>query len=217
MRLVTEPYLTQISCLPKTGRHIVAQYDDQCIVVYQAYCPAISNFATTNGYFGGEFKCDRMSWIKTNFLWMMYRSGWGTKTNQEVVLAIWIKRKAFDEILAEAVDSSFLPEFYPSQSEWQKALKSSQVRLQWDPDRHPSGAKLERRAIQLGLRGRFLAAYAQDWIVNIEDISEFVRQQRQNIKCDCAELIAPQETVYPVSDSQIAKKLGLSEYPACTE
>ncbi|NEQ76446.1 MAG: DUF4291 domain-containing protein [Okeania sp. SIO2C9] len=24
-----------------------------------------------------------MSWIKSNFLWMMYRSGWGSNTEQE--------------------------------------------------------------------------------------------------------------------------------------
>lgn len=71
MRLITEPYLTQVNRLPKTGRHILAQYDDQSIIVYQAYRPAIAKFATTHGYFGGEFKCDRMSWIKTNFFWMM--------------------------------------------------------------------------------------------------------------------------------------------------
>jgi hypothetical protein len=217
VRLVTEPYLTQVSRWPQAGRHILAQYDDQFVVVYQAYRPAIGHFAATHGYFGGEFKLDRMSWIKSNFLWMMYRSGWGTKQGQEVVLAIWIQRQAFDEILKAAVNSSFVPELYSCKSEWEKALKYSQVRLQWDPDHHPSGAKLERRAIQLGLRGKFLAAYAQDWIVNIEDIYDFVCQQRQNFKSSCVELIIPQETVYPVSVVEVAQKLGLSEYPACSE
>lgn len=33
----------------------------------------------------------------------MYRSGWGTKTGQEVILSVTIKRIAFDEILAKAV------------------------------------------------------------------------------------------------------------------
>ncbi|MEH2378610.1 MAG: DUF4291 domain-containing protein [Nostoc sp.] len=214
MRLITEPYLTQVSNWPKNGRHILAQYDDHSIVVYQAYRPAIGNFAATYGYFGGEFSFDRMSWIKPNFLWMMYRSGWGTQNGQEVVLAIWIKRSAFDEILAAAVHSSYVPELYFNKSAWQKALRQSQVRLQWDPDHHPSGTKLGRRAIQLGLRGQVLAAYAKDWIINIEDISDFVQKQRQNIKSDCAELITPQETVYSVFDTETQEKLGLS---ACTE
>ncbi|MBW4561351.1 MAG: hypothetical protein KME32_09350 [Mojavia pulchra JT2-VF2] len=34
MRLITEPYLSQVSRWSKTGRHILAQYDDQSIVVY---------------------------------------------------------------------------------------------------------------------------------------------------------------------------------------
>ncbi|MDZ8056196.1 MAG: DUF4291 domain-containing protein [Aulosira sp. ZfuVER01] len=210
MRLITEPYFSQVSRWPKTGRHILAQYDDQSIVVYQAYRPAIGNFAAVNGYFGGDFSLDRMSWIKPNFLWMMYRSGWGTKAGQEVVLAIWIKRSAFDEILDLAVHSSYVPELYPNKSTWQTALKQSQVRLQWDPDHHPFGDKLERRAIQLGLRGQVLAAYAQDWILKIEDISDFVQQQRQNINSDCAELITPRETVYPVIEKETQKKLELS-------
>ncbi|MEA5604357.1 DUF4291 domain-containing protein [Nostoc sp. UHCC 0252] len=212
MRLITEPYLTQVSNWPKNGRHILAQYDDHSIVVYPAYRPAIGNFAATYGYFGGEFSFDRMSWIKTNFLWMMYRSGWGTKSEQEVVLAIRIKRSAIEEILAAAVHSSYVPELYPDESAWQKALKRSQVRLQWDPDHHPSGARLERRAIQLGLRGEMLAAYAKDWIVNIEDISDFVQKQRQNIKSDCAELITPQERVYSVFDTETQAKLRLSAW-----
>ncbi len=44
-------------------------------------------------------------------------------------------------------------------------------------------------------------AYAKDWIVNIEVISDFVRKQRQNIKSDCAELIPTRETVYSVFNS----------------
>jgi Domain of unknown function (DUF4291) len=187
--------LTQISQLPPIGRHIVAQYDDQYVVVYQAYRPAIGNFAATHGYFGGEFKLDRMSWIKTNFLWMMYRSGWETKEGQEVTLAIWLKRKAFDEILEAAVNSKYVPKHYSTEKEWQQALKRSHVRLQWDPDHHPSGIKLERRAIQLGLRGEFLANYARDWILKIEDISEFVNQQCQNVGSDCEYLIVPAEKV----------------------
>lgn len=44
-----------------------------------------------------------MSWIKTNFLWMMYRCGWCTKKNQERVLAVRITREGFDTILSKAL------------------------------------------------------------------------------------------------------------------
>ncbi|MFB2917846.1 DUF4291 domain-containing protein [Aerosakkonema funiforme] len=210
MRLLTEPYLMQVSRWPKTGRHILAQFDDNSVIVYQAYRSAIGHFAASHGYFGGEFKLNRMSWIKPNFLWMMYRSEWGTKAGQEVILAVRIKRSAFDEILANAVHSNYIPELYESEKEWKKALKSSSVRLQWDPDRHPSGAKLERRAIQLGLRGDFLYHYAQEWIIDIEDISEFVQQQHQYKGGELTNLLTPFESVYPVSNPPIANKLGLS-------
>jgi len=211
VRLVTEPYLAQVSRSPKTGHHILAQFDDNSIVVYQAYRQAIGHFAASHGYFGGEFNLNHMSWIKPNFLWMMYRSEWGTKPGQEVILAVKLKRSAFDEILANIVHSSYIPDLYSSEAEWKKAVKHSSVRLQWDPDRHPSGAKLERRAIQLGLRGEVLSRYATKWIIDIEDISEFVQQQHQYKSGDWTNLLIPRELLYPVTNSDIAKKLGLSD------
>ena len=33
---------------PDDGRHILAQYDDDSIVVYQAYCPEIAEYAVKN-------------------------------------------------------------------------------------------------------------------------------------------------------------------------
>ncbi len=210
MGLVTEPYLAQAEKWPKNGRHILAQFDDNSIVVYQAYRPEIGHFAAERGYFGGEFKFTRMSWIKTNFLWMMYRSGWGTKAEQEVILAIWLKRSAFDEILAAAVHSSFVADLYSTEAEWEEAKARSPVRLQWDPDRAPSGDRLDRRAIQLGLRGEVLRQYATNWILKLEDISAFVQEQRQNWKTDLSCLRIPSETLYPVTNSDIAQRLGLS-------
>ena len=117
MRLITEPYLRQVDRLPKVGNHILAQFDESSIVVYQAYRSAIGKFAATQGYFGGEFSLERRSWIKPNFLWMMYRSGWGTKVNQEVTLAIRLKRSALDDILTQVVHSKFVPEIYASETE----------------------------------------------------------------------------------------------------
>ena len=198
MDLITEPYETQNARWPRSGRVILAQFDPNSIVVYQAYRPAIGRFAAAHGFFGGEFKLDRMSWIKPNFLWMMYRSGWGTKPGQEVILAIRIQRPAFDDILASAVHSSFNPKVYSTEADWKQQVANSDVRLQWDPDHDPVGKPIERRAIQLGLRGKALAQYAREWIVSIEDISEFVAEQRGKIASNA--LVTPREDVYPVCD-----------------
>src|SRR6185503_10472687 len=126
---------------PVAGRHIMAQFNAETVVVYQAYRPAIGRYAAQHQHFGGEFSFSRMSWIKPNFLWMMYRSGWGTKEGQEITLAVRLRRKAFGEILQQAVLSSYVPEVYLSQDNWKKRLAESLVRLQWDPDHDPCGKK----------------------------------------------------------------------------
>src|SRR4051812_4958620 len=124
MNLKTQSYREQEERWPRSGRHILAQFDDETVVVYQAYRPAIGHFAAEHGHFGGAFSLTRMSWIKPNFLWTMYRCGWGTKEGQEVCLAIWLRRSAFDAILQEAVHSTFVPEVYPSEKAWKNAVAS---------------------------------------------------------------------------------------------
>ncbi len=70
---------------------------------------------------------------------------------------------------------------------------------------------MPRRAIQLGLRGEVLRQYAQQWIIDIEDISEFVQQQYICVKeKDWDNLLIPQETIYRVKDEIIAQKLGIA-------
>ncbi len=212
MKLITELYTKQVNDWPQTGKHILGYYDDSSFVVYQAYNTEIGHYAASHNVFGGSFKFERMSWIKPNFLWMMYRCGWGTKNDQEIVLAISLHRSAFESILAQAVHSTFIPELYSSETAWKQALASSEVRLQWDPDHDPSGAKVERRALQLGMRGETLVNYAKDWIMNIEDISAFVRQQREHASTSpYTQLVMPREVVYPIRDVELAMRLGLTQ------
>lgn len=212
MRPTTESYLAQTQRWPQTGRHILAQYDDQSIIIYQAYRPSIGHFAAANGYFGAEFSLNRMSWIKPNFLWMMYRCGWATKPDQEVVLAVRIKRAGFDTLLEQAVHSTFVPSVYETEAVWQSAVSRSDVRLQWDPDHHPQGNQLERRAIQLGLRGEALKHYTTDWITEIEDITGFVREQHQLVRSrQYDRLLMPREMIYPVHNELLVKRLQLGQ------
>lgn len=211
MNLRTEPYLTQSARWPAAGRHILAQFDDSTVVVYQAYRPEIGSYAAAHGRFGPCFSLNRMSWIKPNFLWMMYRSGWGSKPDQQVTLAVRLRRTAFDEIVRRAVHSSYVPGLYPSEQEWKDALAPSQVRLQWDPDHHPSGAPLARRAIQLGLRGDVLKQYAAEWIIAIEDISDFVSAQLLHVAERAWDsLTTPREDIYPINDPAVARRLMIN-------
>jgi hypothetical protein len=209
MPLITEPFLAQEARWPTSGRHILAQYDAGSVVVYQAYRPEIGRFAARHGYFGGGFSLSRMSWVKPNFSWMMYRSGWGTKEGQEVTLAVRLRRDAFDQILRLAVHSSFDPDVYEGHEAWRRAVAGSDVRLQWDPDHGPAGNPVERRAIQLGLRGEVLARYAREWLLGIEDVSGFVADQRANATAPYERLVTPREEVYPVAGPEVAARLGV--------
>lgn len=204
-----QSYIEQSSQWPQVGRHILAQFDADSIIVYQAYRPSIADFAVEHQRFGGEFSFQRMSWIKPNFLWMMYRSGWATKEGQERILAVHLPRSLFDNLLQMAVPSSFDPSKFVEQSEWQAAVASSDVRLQWDPDHDPAGRPLTRRAIQLGLRGQTLRRYGEQELLSIEDITSLVANQRQHAQGELAELRTPKEGVYVPSNIAIAKKIGL--------
>lgn len=210
MKLQLEKYKEQLKNWPETGHHIMAQYNDDTIVVYQSYRNEIGHFAAKNQYFGGAFSLERMTWIKPNFLWMMYRNGWGTKEGQEVVLAIHLKRDAFEKYLRNAVYSSFNQVEGQTQEEWKEDVKNSNVRLQWDPDHDPFGAKLERRAIQIGLRNEFIKSYANEDIVLIEDISEFVAEQYEHVKNNDLDLLkTPLEKPLLFEDLELNLKLKL--------
>ena len=197
MRLPVESHVAQRARWPQEGAHILAQYDDESVIVYQAYRPSIGRYAIEHGHFGGpDFSFSRMSWIKPNFLWMMYRSGWGTKEGQEVTLALRLRRSYFESLLTSAVASSFDPQRFASRDAWQEAVATSDVRLQWDPDHSPSGAALARRAIQLGLRGDALAKMAKDELLEVIDMSDFVATQRAQARDDNADLLTPTEHVF---------------------
>lgn len=215
MKLSVEIYDVQTRRWPTEGRHILAHFDESSIVVYQAYRPSIARFALEHGYFGGpDFSFARMTWIKPNFLWMMYRSGWATKPGQEVILGLRLRRTFFESLLSQAVPSSYDAALFSDPMAWKAMIVTSDVRLQWDPDHSPSGIKLERRAIQLGLRGQLLNAFARSELLEVIDLTEFVASQRAhaNASNTTALLRTPKEEVYVPNDAKISARIGLDTW-----
>jgi hypothetical protein len=210
MTMQLELWQAQQARWPRSGRHVLAQYDEAGVVVYQAYRPAIGLPAAATGRFGAGFRLDRMTWIKPNFLWMMYRSGWGTKEDQAVVLAITLDRRFFDRLLALAVPSTYDGERFASEKQWQVAVQTSSVRVQWDPDHGPDGRRVVRRALQLGLRGEVAEQYARgEGVRSIDDVSDLVAEQRALRSPGlAAQLRTPREDVYPVP-AEAAAQLGI--------
>lgn len=190
-------------------KEVFAQYDRQCIRVYQAYNPTIAKEAIALQTFGENFNINRMTWIKPSFLWMMYRSNWGTKKNQECILALDIYQTKFNELLKKAVLTSPDSANYTG-SQWEKAFDETTVYCQWDPDRNINGNAINRAAIQIGLKGSTLRDFLDTSICKIEDLTPLVRklnQQRKNGKLSDKQL--PTEKIYPVKDKTIRIQLNM--------
>lgn len=179
---------------------INAVYNDNTIRVYQAFNERIAREAVSLGTFGKSFSRGRMTWIKPSFLWMMYRSGWAEKENQEHILAIDIRCEGFDEIVRNAIMSSYRESMGITREEWKKLIDVSEVRCQFDPDRDIYGNPLPVRAIQLGLRGNMVEKYINEWIVRITDITDhvkYLKSLRDSGKLTPDRL--PQETEYIIN------------------
>src|SRR5207245_1614024 len=115
-----------------------------------------------------------------------------------------------DSLLAQAVQFSYYEGHFATREAWQRALAESSARLQWDPDHDPSGAKLERRAIQLGLRGQVLAAFGKHELLEVINMTEFVNEQRSRVASSAlAGLLTPVEREYVPSDPAVGRRLGL--------
>lgn len=102
---------------------------------------------------------------------MMYRAGWGEKENQEHILAIRITRSGFDWALDNCSLSHYDSKLHSSYDEWQSNLKESPVRLQWDPEKDLFLQPLPYRSIQIGLSGKAVNKYINEWIVGIDEIT----------------------------------------------
>lgn len=190
---------------------IRADYDRDTIVVYQAYREAIGKPAIENKRFVPPFSYTRMTWIKPSFLWMMERSNYGQKSGQEYILAIRIKRSAWESALSQAVLTHPSHRVYVNGEVWRQMFDDAKIHVQWDPERSIRGSKLDYRSIQVGISRHLIQEYNEDWIVDIKDYTSLankIYKLRLDGRHDKAKELLPKEKVYPVSD-EIMKRLGM--------
>ncbi|WP_063048030.1 DUF4291 domain-containing protein [Nocardia vulneris] len=188
-------------------REIRALHTESTITVYQAYSPVIGGPAARDGRFPAAWQRDRMTWIKPSFLWMMYRCGWGTKPDQETVLAVEISRSGFEWALRHACLSSYQPGRYPDLDTWRSRLKRAPARVQWDPERDLSLRPLPHRSLQLGLSGEAARRYADEWTVAIDDVTPLAHEIHTLVSAgefDSAARLLPQERPYPATDELLS-------------
>ncbi|EAQ78349.1 DUF4291 domain-containing protein [Blastopirellula marina] len=192
-------------------REIRASFDRDTIVVYQAYNDAIANAALTVGKFVPPFSFQRMTWIKPSFLWLMERSGWGTKANQTRILAVRIARSGWDAAIGQGVLTSYHSDIHRSQDDWRTQFENAMVHVQWDPERSLRGKKLEYRSIQVGVGRRLITEFAEQWtqeIVDLTPLTAKLRQFRQAGDHDKAKRLLPRESIYRVNNAT-ASRLGI--------
>jgi hypothetical protein len=190
-------------------RQIYAAYDDEGIFVYQAFSPQTVQAALAKGTFSTGFSLDRMTWIKPSFGWMLYRSGYATKTRQQGILKIKLKHEGFLAILRQSVETSHDSQVFPTIDDWKRALRNSDVRHQWDPDRNLRLGKLSRRAIQIGIQGATVRHYVNDWIIGLEEVTELAHQIQAAAKMKQVFPPVLLERVYPI-EPDLVHSLGIS-------
>ena len=196
--------------IPKPERAIIADYDDEGVFVYQAFEPSIVEAALEKGTFGRGFNLERMTWIKPSFGWMLYRSNYAMAHRQEAILKIELPHEAFLAILRQAVPTAFDRRLHATEDEWRSALKHTDVRYQWDPDRDWRLRKLSRRAIQLGLQGAVVKDYVGS-IIGLEDGTALAHTCRQ-ASAEGADRPSsyPLEREYPVPED-VRRGMGMAE------
>ena len=108
------------------------------------------------------------TWIKPSFAWVLYRSGYAHKHNQERILKIKLPHEALRIILEECA--------------CKHGGGGTLGRVQWDParDLYSTDGKvprkmLRKRAIQIGMKGRISKFYV-DSILCIEDVTSIAQE-----------------------------------------
>lgn len=192
-------------------QEIRAFYTKDTITVYQAYNSKIALPALQQQKFVAPFSFKRMTWIKPSYLWLMARSNWGTKTNQEYILGIELKRKAWEKALSLGVLTHPDQQVYASGQEWNQAFQQAPVHIQWDPERSLRSAKLPHRSIQVGISSQLIEEYNEDWItkiINYTALTKKINALRKQGKYKEAKRLLPQEKIYPLP-TEIEQKIGV--------
>ncbi|KAK9789672.1 putative ATP-dependent RNA helicase DHX8 [Seiridium cardinale] len=159
-------------------REIRAVYDDETITVYQAYNADIASEAVKHQNLNASplFKPVRMTWIKPSWCWMMYRSGYSYKDeNQERILALKMRQEDFLNLLKKSKLTTEKTEGPEDGEKGGSSAGGAEVKVQWDPERTARLGRLDYRSIQIGIRGSLRTEWVDKWIVEIQDVTERAR------------------------------------------
>jgi hypothetical protein len=169
-------------------REIRAHYDDDTITVYQAYSSSIAESAVAAQRLDAspDFKMTRMTWVKPSWAWMMYRSGYSCKDKgQSRILALKMKHEHFKDLLSRGVLSTHAHgniRQHDGLEHTGPREKTTDVRIQWDPERTPKLGVLPYRSIQIGIPGALSSTWISEWIVRIDDVTDRALALKQQLE-----------------------------------
>jgi 2'-5' RNA ligase len=169
---VFDPYSVAYGASPsQPGVEVFSgEYDEEGVWVYQAYSTEIADWAVANQQLGGpRFNPSRMTWFKPSFAWVLYRSGYARKHNQERVLKLKLGHASLAALL--------------SLCKCKHGGGGSKGRVQWDPARDIMRSEdgkvpsqlLHRRAIQVGVRADLSERFVEA-VLAVEDVTALAHQ-----------------------------------------
>lgn len=171
--------------LAKTSDQPCYLADKDSAVIFQAY----SMEYILNDGFSRSIKHNRMTWLKTSLMWMLYRSDWGRKESQERIVQIKVPNDYLKHLNEKAI-----PTKHPDS-------KLADIIYQNDPNRRIFGQKWvegsqnywlkSNTTKHFGIRGKAISEFIYDIVPgNLTDITDVL----QNIERERPE--HPRMTLY---------------------
>ncbi len=105
----------------------------------------------------------------------------------------------FDWAVRNACLSHYERATHGEQADWKRELKRAPARVQWDPERDLRLQALPYRSLQLGLAGEAVRRYADEWVVDIRDVTPLAHRVHALVgdgRLDAARALLPAERVY---------------------
>ena len=110
--------------------------------------------------------------------------------------------------MRHAVLSSFKPGFHSSHEDWAHKVATRPVRIQWDPERDWRIQSMpDTRAIQIGIQGKAVELYVNQWIRAIDDITPLAKEKASAAARGIEPAFLPSalEKPYPLDDLIVAE------------
>ncbi|MFD1604451.1 DUF4291 family protein [Flavobacterium artemisiae] len=165
---------------------------EQYVLLYQSHERETADEAVKNQKF--NYPANESSVVnplKLSFLSMMYGGSWTAEKEGQRMLAIWIEKEAFVEILNTATEVAA--------GEYQKEILNQKVKLEWRPDRDAAGSETQSKTAVFHLDNDAFEKLINDKIECIMDVTDFVLEQNVHIiNGDLDKLLIPKERILPV-------------------